>query len=53
MPESALGREPTWGAAHARYAAQPTPELPNGAFIATTDPDRWAVHQVRLIDLTP
>lgn len=49
----ALGRESTWGFAHSRFAAQPTPELPDGAFIATADPDRWAGHRVRLIDLTP
>lgn len=36
-----LGREATWGQAHARHAAEPTPEMPNGAFIATIDTSRW------------
>lgn len=49
----AMGREVTWGQAHARIAAEPTPELPDGAFIATIDPDRWAGQKVRLIDLNP
>lgn len=49
----ALGREATWAQAHARYAAEPTPALPDGAFVATTDPGRWEGQKVRLIDLNP
>lgn len=49
----ALGKETTWGHAHARFAAEPTPELPDGAFIATTDASRWNGLPVRLIDLAP
>ena len=49
----ALGKETTWGQAHARFAAEPTPELPDGAFIATTDSSRWEGLPVRLFDLNP
>lgn len=49
----AMGRETTWAQAHASIAAEPTPELPDGAFIATIDPSRWAGQKVRLIDLNP
>lgn len=49
----ALGRETTWGQAHARFAAEPTPELPDGAVIATTDPSRWEGLPVRVLDLSP
>jgi hypothetical protein len=48
-----LGKETTWGQAHARYAADPTPELPDGAFIATADADRWAGQPVRVFDVGP
>ena len=43
----AVAREATWAQAHTRYAAEPTPERPDGAFIATAAPDRWAGHPVR------
>ncbi|GHE97392.1 hypothetical protein ABZ626_07080 [Streptomyces longispororuber] len=46
-----VGGEDTWAAAHCRYAARPTPSYPDGAFIATVTPDRWADH--RHIDLNP
>ncbi|UGQ12064.1 hypothetical protein LO772_00140 [Yinghuangia sp. ASG 101] len=49
----ALARAATWGAAHARHAAEPTPERPEGAFVATTAPDRWAGQAVRVLDLSP
>jgi hypothetical protein len=49
----AVARESTWAAAHARYAADPTPDRPDGAFIATADPSRWAGHPVRVLDVTP
>lgn len=49
----ALAEETTWAQAHTRYAATPTPERPDGAVVATADPQRWKGHPVRLIDLTP
>ncbi|MFB7672314.1 hypothetical protein ACFC26_12945 [Kitasatospora purpeofusca] len=48
----ALAKENTWAQAHARHAAAPTPERPDGAFIATADPDRWKGQSVRVIDIT-
>jgi hypothetical protein len=36
----ALARQKTWAAAHSQYAAQPTPDRPNGAVIATAAPRR-------------
>ncbi|MFF7603485.1 hypothetical protein [Streptomyces mirabilis] len=41
------------GCAHSQYAAQPTPDRPDGAIIATTAPHRWAGEPVRVLDLTP
>ncbi|MFE9454797.1 hypothetical protein [Streptomyces sp. NPDC006739] len=49
----AVAQHDTWGAAHCQYAAQPTPDRPDGAIIATTAPDRWTGEPVRVLDLTP
>jgi len=49
----AIAAENTWGQAHTRYAAAPTPERPDGAIVATVDPTRWESQPVRIIDLTP
>ncbi|MFD7541899.1 hypothetical protein [Streptomyces sp. NPDC059819] len=49
----AVAREETWAAAHAQYAAQPTPDRPDGAVIATTVPQQWQGRPVRVLDLTP
>jgi len=49
----ALATENTWAQAHTRYAADPTPERPDGAVVATVDPIRWKGQPVRVIDLTP
>ncbi|MFG3499293.1 hypothetical protein [Streptomyces sp. NPDC047928] len=49
----AVARHETWTAAHCQYAAQPTPDRPDGAIIATTVPDRWTGEPVRVLDLTP
>ncbi|MFE9614198.1 hypothetical protein [Streptomyces sp. NPDC006012] len=49
----AVARQDSWAAAHAQYAAQPTPNRPDGAVIATTAPERWAGGPVRVLDLTP
>ncbi|WP_406496091.1 hypothetical protein OG936_18830 [Streptomyces sp. NBC_00846] len=46
-----LARHETWAAAHSRYAAQPTPDRPDGAIIATTVPTRWEGEPVRVLDL--
>ncbi|MCI3927879.1 hypothetical protein MQV74_01040 [Streptomyces sp. AN091965] len=43
----------TWAAAHCQYAAQPTPDRPDGAIIATTAADRWIGEPVRALELTP
>ncbi|WTG05870.1 hypothetical protein OHA19_40515 (plasmid) [Streptomyces sp. NBC_00012] len=47
----ALARQETWAAAHSQFAAQPTPDRPNGAIIATTAPKRWEGEAVRVLDL--
>ncbi|SCF61721.1 hypothetical protein GA0115254_10804 [Streptomyces sp. Ncost-T10-10d] len=47
----ALARQETWAAAHSQYAAQPTPDRPDGAIVATTAPKRWEVDPVRVLDL--
>ncbi|MFD0343332.1 hypothetical protein ACFVH0_32415 [Streptomyces sp. NPDC127117] len=47
----ALARQNTWAAAHSQYAAQPTPDRPDGAIIATTAPKRWEDEPVRVLVL--
>ncbi|MFE7312024.1 hypothetical protein ACFU7T_02750 [Streptomyces sp. NPDC057555] len=49
----AVARQASWAAAHCRHTAQPTPDRPEGAVIATTDPQRWHGQPVRVLDLTP
>jgi hypothetical protein len=49
----AVAREATWAAAHTRYAARPTPERPDGAVVATADPESWKGQPVRVLDLNP
>ncbi|MFH8407739.1 hypothetical protein ACH4FX_23525 [Streptomyces sp. NPDC018019] len=49
----AVAQGETWAAAHAEHAAQPTPDRPGGAVIATTLPQRWEGRPVRVLDLTP
>ncbi|AKN73668.1 hypothetical protein QR97_31450 [Streptomyces sp. PBH53] len=48
-----MARHENWAAAHCQYAAQPTPDRPDGEIIATTAPDRWIGEPVRVLDLTP
>ncbi|MEV0093451.1 hypothetical protein [Streptomyces sp. NPDC050738] len=48
-----VARQEGWAAAHSQYAAQPTPDRPDGAVIATTAPGRWAGEPVRTLDLSP
>ncbi|MFI2077583.1 hypothetical protein [Streptomyces triculaminicus] len=49
----AVARQASWAAAHSQYAAQPTPDRPDGAIIATTAPKRWEGEPVRVLDLNP
>ncbi|MCC3769438.1 hypothetical protein [Streptomyces sp. UNOC14_S4] len=49
----AISPESTWAIAHTRHAAEPSPERPDGAFIATATPDQWADHPVRVLDIRP
>ncbi|MET9670864.1 hypothetical protein ABZY19_36870 [Streptomyces sp. NPDC006475] len=49
----AVARHKTWATAHSQYAAQPTPDCPDGAIIATTALQRWVREPVRVLDLTP
>ncbi|GAA2581070.1 hypothetical protein [Streptomyces tubercidicus] len=48
----AIAGQGTWAAAHSHYAAQPTPDRPDGAIVATTAPERWRGEPVRILDLT-
>ncbi|GAA2661212.1 hypothetical protein GCM10010400_19830 [Streptomyces aculeolatus] len=48
----AVAKQRTWAAAHSSHAAQPTPERPDGAVLATTDPKRWEGQRVRVLDLS-
>ncbi|MFE4540736.1 hypothetical protein ACFRKB_37665 [Streptomyces scopuliridis] len=47
----ALARQETWAEAHSQHAAQPTPDRPDGAIVATTVPKRWDGRPVRVLDL--
>jgi hypothetical protein len=49
----AVAREATWAPAHTLCSAKPTPERPDGAFIATAAPDRWRGRRVRIVDVNP
>ncbi|WP_414080103.1 hypothetical protein [Streptomyces sp. KN37] len=49
----AVARQKTWAVAHAAHTAQPTPDRPAGAIVATTVPQRWEGQPVRVLDLTP
>lgn len=48
----AIAGDEAWAAAHSLYAAQPSPERPDGAFIATAEPKRWVDSPVRVLDVT-
>jgi hypothetical protein len=48
-----IAQRDTWALAHTLHAAQPTPERPTGALVATTAPETWTTHPVRVLDLTP
>lgn len=48
-----VAREDTWAVAHTRYAAEPTPDRPSGAVVATADPELWKGASVRVLNLKP
>lgn len=48
-----VARATTWADAHTLYAAQPSPDRPDGAVIATTRPHTWKEQPVRTLDLSP
>jgi hypothetical protein len=47
----AVAKDATWSLAHTRYAAVPTLDRPDGALIATADPQQWSHQPVRIIDI--
>ena len=49
----AVARQATWAPAHTRHAAEPSPDRPDGAVIATAAPHRWEGQPVRVLDLNP
>ncbi|AJC62081.1 hypothetical protein [Streptomyces sp. 769] len=49
----AVARQSSWAAAHCQHAAQPMPDRPDGAIIATAVPARWQGQPVRVLDLNP
>ncbi|MGW9453996.1 hypothetical protein [Streptomyces sp. NPDC055632] len=49
----AIAPHATWAQAHTYHTAQPTPDRPDGAIIATTNPQRWEGEPVRVLDLAP
>ncbi|MGW9451474.1 hypothetical protein [Streptomyces sp. NPDC055632] len=49
----AITQQATLAQAHTWHTAQPTPDRPDGALIATTTPGRWKDEPVRVLDLTP
>jgi hypothetical protein len=49
----AIARDATWAPAHTRHVAEPTPDRPDGAIIATAAPERWTGQPVRILDLNP
>ncbi|MEU1310016.1 hypothetical protein ABZ419_14130 [Streptomyces cinnamoneus] len=49
----AVAGKDSWAPAHAQYAAEPTAERPDGAYVATTAPARWAGQAVRVLDVNP
>ncbi|MGK5546397.1 hypothetical protein ACSNOH_16940 [Streptomyces sp. URMC 127] len=49
----AIASSGTWADAHTRHAAEPNPERPGGAFVATAEPGRWEGELVRVLDINP
>lgn len=54
-PSAALSPAGTdgWGLPHAEHLAQPSPERPRGAVVATVSPEEWKGRPVRLLSLAP
>ncbi|MET9778174.1 hypothetical protein ABZ023_28645 [Streptomyces sp. NPDC006367] len=48
----AVARDSSWAPAQTRYAAEPTAERPDGAVVATTEPEVWKGQPVRVLDLS-
>lgn len=48
-----VARATTWADAHTLHAAQPGPDRPDGAMIATTRPHTWKEQPVRILDVSP
>ncbi|SHI12416.1 hypothetical protein SAMN05444521_4190 [Streptomyces sp. 3214.6] len=48
-----VARATTWADAHTLYAAQPSPDRPDGALIATIRPHTWKEQPARTLDLSP
>jgi hypothetical protein len=49
----AVARDVTWAPAQIEHAAQPKPERPDGAVVATVAPKEWTGRRVRVLDLSP
>jgi hypothetical protein len=49
----AVARDSEWAPGHIEYAAQPTPERPDGAVVATAAPEKWKGRPVRVLNLNP
>lgn len=49
----AVAAHDTWAQAYTLHAAQPTPERPGGAVVATAARQAWTSQPVRVLDLTP
>ncbi len=48
----AVAKQQTRATAHSSHAAQPTPDRPDGAVLATTAPERWKGQQARVLGLS-
>ncbi|NJP99307.1 hypothetical protein HCK00_01750 [Streptomyces sp. PLAI1-29] len=52
LPASlAVAHDEGWAIPHTEHAARPTPERPDGAVVATTEPERWKDRTVRVLGL--
>jgi hypothetical protein len=49
----AVAADTTWATAQIEYGAQPNPERPDGAVMATAAPEEWKGRRVRVLDIRP
>lgn len=49
----AVAAHTTWGYAHARFVALPSLDRPDGAYMATAEPELWATELLNIIDVRP